>query len=239
MAKNKDRYFEALDMKKRQRAKLTPKQYLVYSYLVSISKWNANKAEQHYYTYKNSYVLNDVCKDLGLSANTWRSSIKILEEKGYIEIGRDEKGKEIYYKLFIPYSYVALHIDVIKFLLRQQKRFKCGGHLISVYSLLYKCWEKDSYCEFTLSQVMNTFTKTRTKDTYDDYRQMLSIFKGSGLMDFKVEQRLYKGIEYNCFCVNQMSLTMPTEYYVDGEEPILRQIEDTNREGFEEIIDSE
>ena len=29
-----------------------------------------------------------------------------------------------------------------------------GGHLISVYSLLYKCWEKDSYCEFTLSQVM-------------------------------------------------------------------------------------
>lgn len=84
MAKNKDRYFEALDMKKRQRAKLTPKQYLVYSYLVSISKWNANKAEQHYYTYKNSYVLNDVCKDLGLSANTWRSSIKILEEKGYI-----------------------------------------------------------------------------------------------------------------------------------------------------------
>lgn len=44
MAKNKDRYFEALDMKKRQRAKLTPKQYLVYSYLVSISKWNANKS---------------------------------------------------------------------------------------------------------------------------------------------------------------------------------------------------
>lgn len=36
-----------------------------------------------------------------------------------------------------------------------------------------------------------------------------------------------------------MSLAMPTEYYVDGEEPILRQIEDTNREGFEEIIDSE
>jgi hypothetical protein len=44
MAKNKDRYFEALDMKKRQWAKLTPKQYLVYSYLVSISKWNANKS---------------------------------------------------------------------------------------------------------------------------------------------------------------------------------------------------
>ena len=59
MAKNKDRYFEALDIKKKQRAKLTPKQYLVYSYLVSISKWNANKAEQHYYTYKNSYVFND------------------------------------------------------------------------------------------------------------------------------------------------------------------------------------
>lgn len=36
-----------------------------------------------------------------------------------------------------------------------------------------------------------------------------------------------------------MSLAMPTEYYVDGEEPILRQIEDTNQEGFEEIIDNE
>lgn len=86
---------------------------------------------------------------------------------------------------------------------------------------------------------MNTFTKRKGRDTYDDYRQMLSIFKGSGLMDFKVEQRLYKGIEYNCFCVTQMSLAMPTEYYVDGEEPILRQIEDTNQEGFEEIIDNE
>ena len=108
MAKNKDRYFEALDMKKRQRAKLTPKQYLVYSYLVSISKWNANKAEQHYYTYKNSYVLNNVCKDLGLSANTWRSSIKILEEKGYIETDGKNKlnpNKEITRETALYYLY--------------------------------------------------------------------------------------------------------------------------------------
>jgi hypothetical protein len=41
MYKNQERDFEALDYGKEEKAKLTAKQYLVYSYLMSISKWDA------------------------------------------------------------------------------------------------------------------------------------------------------------------------------------------------------
>jgi hypothetical protein len=41
MGKSQDRLFEALNYGKGEKAKLTTKQYLVYSYLISISKWDA------------------------------------------------------------------------------------------------------------------------------------------------------------------------------------------------------
>lgn len=36
----KDRYFRVVDYERQEKVSLTEKQYLVYAYLLSISKWN-------------------------------------------------------------------------------------------------------------------------------------------------------------------------------------------------------
>ena len=85
MSKSQDRLFEALNYGKGQKAKLTNKQYLVYSYLMSVSKWDSLDREHHYYVYKNSFVIKQVCEMLGISQPTWRSAIEKLVLEGYIE----------------------------------------------------------------------------------------------------------------------------------------------------------
>ena len=55
MSKSQDRWFEALDYQKKIKSTLTAKQYLVYSYLLSVSKWNPQDKEDHYYVYFNKY----------------------------------------------------------------------------------------------------------------------------------------------------------------------------------------
>ena len=62
-----DRDFEALDYGKAQKAKLTAKQYLVYSYLMYMSVWDAKSREDHYYVYKNSFKIKDACAIIGIS----------------------------------------------------------------------------------------------------------------------------------------------------------------------------
>jgi len=61
----KERYFKVVDYEKRKKGPLTEKQYLVYAYLLSISKWNPT--ESHYYVYKNSFLVKDACKLIGVS----------------------------------------------------------------------------------------------------------------------------------------------------------------------------
>ena len=84
LGKSQERLFEALNYGKIEKAKLTTKQYLVYSYLMSVSKWDAQDKEKHYYVYKNSFLIKDICVLLNISQPTWRSAIKKLKEKLYI-----------------------------------------------------------------------------------------------------------------------------------------------------------
>ena len=45
--KSLERYFYALDYEKRIKTTLTKKQFLVYTYLMSISKWDSQSKEEH------------------------------------------------------------------------------------------------------------------------------------------------------------------------------------------------
>lgn len=53
--KSLERYFYALNYEARIKSKLTKKQFAVYTYLLSISKWDAQTSEYHYYVYWNSF----------------------------------------------------------------------------------------------------------------------------------------------------------------------------------------
>ena len=62
MGKTTTRNFEALTYGEEGGSNLTVKQYLVYSYLLSLSKWDAQKREDHYYIYKNQYTVTQACE---------------------------------------------------------------------------------------------------------------------------------------------------------------------------------
>lgn len=149
MKRVEQRDFEALDYGRQAKAKLTAKQYLVYSYLMSISKWDSQDKESHYYVYKNSFVVNSACKLLGMTAPTWRAAIKKLTEEGYIY------QFDKYYIIDIPNSYAPLHINLIKTLVQFGSQIRNGGHIVSVYSVLYKFWkyqiDNNAQCVITIT----------------------------------------------------------------------------------------
>ena len=62
--------------------KLTDKQWTVYFFLLSKSKWN--REEMHRFVYKNSFEVAKACKMLGLARSTLYSAIKTLRKYGII-----------------------------------------------------------------------------------------------------------------------------------------------------------
>lgn len=97
---NSERYVQTLDLHdKEAKTKLTKKQNLVYSYLMSISNWNPK--ENHYYAYyvdknKSGRNIKKTCEYLGVTQPTWRSSLLALYEEGYIyyDLSSEEAKEE-------------------------------------------------------------------------------------------------------------------------------------------------
>lgn len=209
MAKNAERCFEALDFGKAKKAKLTAKQYLVYAYLMSISKFNAN-GEHHYYVYKNSFQVTKVSKFLGMSYNTWQSAIQTLIRYRYI----DDFGE--YFIISIPNSYAPLDIKLIKLLVNYGAFIKNGGRIVSVYSLIYKYWKsktqnKDEKCMITASQISIIFSGDKRKDEIFGYRLMLALFKFLKLIDISEHEENFCGKIYSTYLIKNVRLNLPKE----------------------------
>lgn len=207
------RNFEALEVEKKQKqARLTPKQYLVYSYLMSISKWNAQTKETHYYVYKNSFKIKDACEAIGISQPTWRSAIAKLEQEQYIK----DMGE--YYKIRLKEPYAPLHIDLIKTLLPYGKELsaihKQGGNIIAVYSLLYRYWigcqGNRSDCKITVNQIKAIFKSERTDITTRVYKMMLGIFEAYDLINMTIHyQAAPDGKPYPIYTIYNVKLELP------------------------------
>ena len=217
MPKSQERLFEALSYGKDEKAKLTKKQYLVYSYLVSISKWDAQDRERHYYVYKNSFQVKDASKIVGITQPTWRGAIKKLEEEGYIQ------DFEKYYLIELPYAYAPLNIDLIKFLLSFGCVIKNGGNIVSVYSIIYRYWKysKDNgqECEITINQLRKIFQTKRREDTSITYKVMLNLFEFYGLVKIQRVGREFAGAPYTGYIIKNVSLKPPVNLDLDSLAP--------------------
>lgn len=207
MSKSTQRRYEALEYQSKP-AILTQKQYLVYSYLISLSKWNSQENEKHYYVYKNSFVIKDACELLGITAPTWRSSIKKLHDYGLLIEGQESIHKQ--YKIAIPKNYAPLDLSVIKLLLPYATVLTPigGGNIISVYSLIYRYWiacskEKES-CEITVNQIKSMFNQRTAKSNYMIYKIMLDIFKATGLINYSECLRTNNGIQYRAYIIKKV-----------------------------------
>lgn len=214
-----NRNFEALGYRqinkvtgKTQQAKLTEKQYLVYSYLLSISHWNAERKEDHYYVYKNQFKVKDACEIIGISQPTWRTAISKLKELNYI--AEEVNGK--CYIIFFPENYIPLHLSIITYLLPYGKELKCGGHIVAVYSVIAQYWRyqfnKNEQCCITENQLRQIF-KNRTKHKTDadvrTYEMMLLVFENANLINLKRVGRIYEGNPYTEYVIEHVCTETP------------------------------
>lgn len=217
MSKSQDRLFEALNYGKGEKAKLTTKQYLVYSYLMSISKWDALDKEQHYYVYKNSFLIKDACTLIGISQPTWRTAIKKLKEEFYIQ----EFDK--YFIIEIPNTYAPLNIDLIKFLLPFGAAIENGGNIISLYSIIYRYWQystnNEKVCEITINQLRKLFNTKHDKTVLTSYRIMLNLFEYYGLIKVNKVGRQFQGNPYTGYIIQKVELSLPKNIGLDENGP--------------------
>ena len=212
-----DRDFEALDYGKQQKAKLTSKQYLVYSYLMYMSKWDAKSKEDHYFTYKNSFKIKDACETIGISQPTWRTAIEKLTKEDYI------KDEGYAYLIYIPNSYVPLHIDLIKYLTEFGSCVDNGGSIVSVYSVICKYWEStknsSNGCEVTINQLYKIFISRGHKNSRRPFEIMMGIFQTTGLMSITEIPDVYRGEDYIRYKINYVCRELPNGLKTRGYGP--------------------
>ena len=217
MSRSQERDFEALDYGSKNKIKLTAKQYLVYSYLMSISKWNALTKENHYYIYKNSFLIKDACEFLKISQPTWRSAIQKLEDNYYVI----DKGD--HYRIRIPNSYAPLDIELIRYLLAFGSQMKGGGIIISLYSVLYKYWvyscNRNNTCEVNLNQLRTLFTSRSHEEDLLPFKMMMSIFETSNLIEVSKQTKDYKGHPYTAFIIKKVKLQLPSDIVLNEQGP--------------------
>lgn len=179
---------------------------------MSISKWNAQTKETHYYVYKNSFMIKDAVKIIGISQPTWRSAIKKLIEERYI----CDEGD--YYRIRLKEPYAPLHIDLIKTLLSYGKELSIihdqGGNIVAVYSLLYLYWigcqNSKTKCCITINQIKALFKSERTDATTMVYKMMLGIFEAYDLIDMTIRySSMPNGKPYPIYNINCVKLELP------------------------------
>lgn len=209
------RQVEALSYEDKEKSVLTTKQYFVYAYLLSISKWNANRKENHYYVYKNSFTIKNATTQLGISAPTWRAAIKKLCDLGYIEESEDKK---VYY-IHFPHYYAPMELNLIKFLISFGAAIKNGQHIVSVYSVLYRYWryclKQNKDCEITINQLKKLFNTHTNKEDYLPYKIMMNLFEYYGLIQIKRIGREFEGNPYTAYQILCVNLKAPQNIDLD------------------------
>ena len=253
---SQSRKYEALDIV--GLSNLTAKQYLVYAYLMSISIWNAQQKEGHYYVYKNSFTVKDAAKLLNISENTWRSAIRELRRQEYIWYEcekedhkiplEDRKMKEKkgtkYYIIKFPESYVPLDIQLIKVLVSYGASMSAGGGaIVSVYSMICRYYEYcqskagDKHCYLNIGQIRQVFCQKRTQESGDTYRLMIALFQFLELVEVKTTKQFYKGGDYTRYEFVNPKLKINSKFYLDENDgpenidDILKAIKNEIKEG--------
>lgn len=232
---SRSRKYEALDIV--GLSTLTAKQYLVYAYLMSISIWNAQDKEGHYYVYKNSFTVKDASKLLNISENTWRAAIRELRKQGYIWYDCEPEGKDTpmkdwkmkekkgtkFYIINFPQAYVPLDIELIKVLVSYGASISiAGGSIVSVYSMICRyydyCQSKsgDKHCYLSIGQIRKVFCQKRTKESGDVYRIMLALFQLLELVEIKTSKQCYKGKDYIRYEFLNPRLKLDPKFYLNG-----------------------
>lgn len=159
---------------------ITAKQWKVYYYLLSVSKFNSNKVEQHRYVYKNSINISQACRDLGIkSTKTFYNALEKLSEVGLIIVCPD------FYKIKAK-NWVEIDKTILTSLIKCSKTHDQDIDLLRTFLILKKIngiAETPQERSFTLRQMSELLGHGSTHpEVYTKIRFYLAILHFWGLV---------------------------------------------------------
>lgn len=221
------RFIKVMDYEQYKKGKLTEKQYLVYSYLLSISKQNL---KNEYYIFKNDILVKDVCDLIRISQPTWRKALEKLEEERYINYNKNGK----YYQLYFNTDWIKLDISLIRVLIEYSQFLseKFGGIIIILYGTIYHYWkcqkENNNECIINLTQLSKLFFADTSKVHLDGILSILQLFKNLDLM--KIEE-IQKNKNSTYYKIVEIKTSSSIKAY-----KILKEIKMKENEFIQDII---
>jgi len=248
--KSLERYFYAADYEAKIKSKLTKKQFLVYTYLLANSKWNANSDERHYYIYFNSFTVSGAAQQIGISRPTWNSAIEKLRKENLIikmdgkrqitlEHEKEEPSLKFsgdHYRITFPETNAPLNIKLISYLLEFSLFLNNSGNIVGVYSTLYQYWNScmnnNSKCCISINQLLKLFETNYNKIAGKYYEMLMCLFSALGLISLKMTKKFYMGQSYTEYEILFMNVSIPDNleaksYGPDDIEEIIKAIENS------------
>lgn len=213
--------------------KIPKKSWIVYYYLLSVSKWNCKDKEQHRYVYKKDINISEISKKLKVSRNTYYSAIKNLIENDIIV---EDSYNDKYYKLpSYPRCYANIQPYVLIELLAYSIVFEGGVDLLRTYLIIKKYNElKDnSLKQFTKRDIVILLGRDDTTQTeYRRIEMILILLEKFNLIEFTKEFKRTPVSQYYVYTLKKVNTHSDylRDDYDHPEKNIIETIEQIQRE---------
>lgn len=171
--------------------KVTSKQWQVYYYLLNISKYDAQRVEDHRYVYKKDLNISQASKFLGISRPTIYSAIDKLEQVGLIQ--SLTSSYSIYAK-----DYIEINKDTLQKLIKLSQRNPKNIDILRIYLILKKLnligrtIEDKSFTKRDLISLLGH--SDTTTENYEDVQNHLDLLMCVELIDIKFHSEYQEGL---------------------------------------------
>ena len=150
--------------------KITAKQWKIYYYLLSVSKFDADKVEDHRYVYRKDFNITQACRNLGIKSNqTFYNAIQRLEEHRLI------RATDTVFFLYAK-NWISVDRDLLGNLVKFSKTKEEDIDLLRTFLILKKLdkiAETSKEREITLRQLSILLGHG---DTHPQYYQNIRIY---------------------------------------------------------------
>ena len=168
---------------------LTSSESALYYYLLSISLWNAEVRENHYFIPKKKVNKAEIAKKINISRATIYRAFSGLMEKSII------KESDKYYYIRHPRYYAYIGQRTLAYLINFFPVF--GPDIIRVCALMYhweKLYGKDG---LSVSDVVEMLGQSRQLvENRKKVRAILSFLHGEGFIEYYITTEGYNGITF-------------------------------------------
>ena len=198
---------------------ITPKQWKVYYYLLSISKFDSQNVEKHRYVYKNALNITQSCKDIGIkSRKTFYNALERLEE--YNLIRQTATAYLIYSGDWVEIDRKVL-INLLNYSISKEQDIDLL-RMFLILKKIFKIADSKEDMSFTQRNLVMLLGHAPTDSTYyNNVRTYLALLSYWGLIEVKLhteyDEKLGRYIIYHLQNVKEKELSPDFETDIEAE----------------------